>query len=106
MDGASKATLENEFGTPKDDDCIIKILENGQAQQTQVCNHSIGQISSRTKLTSWYQSRPESVVEVATTPRDLWPDLVRISKAADLGGMDEGMDATVKQEQSSVQTGA
>jgi len=35
MDGASKSTLENEFGTSNDDECIIKILETGQVQTTQ-----------------------------------------------------------------------
>lgn len=29
MDGASKATLEDEFGTHKDDDVIQQILEKG-----------------------------------------------------------------------------
>ena len=38
MDGASKATLENEFGTSNDDECIIKILEKGTVQTTQVSN--------------------------------------------------------------------
>jgi ribosome maturation protein Sdo1 len=36
LDGASKATLENEFETSNDDECIIKILEKGEVQQTQV----------------------------------------------------------------------
>jgi ribosome maturation protein Sdo1 len=35
LDGASKATLENEFGTSNDDECIIKLLEKGEVQQTQ-----------------------------------------------------------------------
>ena len=39
MDGASKSTLENEFGTSNDDECIIKILETGQVQTTQVRDH-------------------------------------------------------------------
>lgn len=34
LDGASKAILENEFGTSNEDECIIKILENGEVQQT------------------------------------------------------------------------
>lgn len=38
LDGASKATLENEFGTSNEDECIIKILESGEVQQTQVRN--------------------------------------------------------------------
>lgn len=36
LDGASKATLENEFGTSNDDECIIKLLEKGEVQQSQV----------------------------------------------------------------------
>ena len=36
MDAASKATLENEFGTSNEDDCMIKILERGNLQETQV----------------------------------------------------------------------
>jgi len=36
MDTASKATLENEFGTHNDDECIIKILEKGDLQSTEV----------------------------------------------------------------------
>jgi len=36
MDGASKATLENEFGSKNDEDAIIKILENGDVQNVDV----------------------------------------------------------------------
>lgn len=36
MDGASKATLENEFGTHVDDEVIKQILEKGTIQETQV----------------------------------------------------------------------
>ena len=35
-DGASKSTLENEFGTGNEDECIIKILENGHVQESEV----------------------------------------------------------------------
>ena len=35
-DGASKATLENEFGTSNEDECMTKILENGTIQSTEV----------------------------------------------------------------------
>ncbi len=35
-DSASKATLENEFGTHNDDECITKILEQGTLQETEV----------------------------------------------------------------------
>jgi Shwachman-Bodian-Diamond syndrome (SBDS) protein len=36
MDGASKATLENEFGTSNEDECIIKILEKGLVRTSDV----------------------------------------------------------------------
>ncbi|RMJ27049.1 hypothetical protein PHISP_02058 [Aspergillus sp. HF37] len=32
LDGASKASLDNEFGTAKDDECMVKILEMGEYQ--------------------------------------------------------------------------
>ena len=35
-DEASKSTLENEFGTKNDDECMIKILEHGTLQETEV----------------------------------------------------------------------
>ncbi|KAI0019555.1 shwachman-Bodian-diamond syndrome protein [Xylariomycetidae sp. FL0641] len=35
MDGASKSTLENEFGTATDDEVIKKILESGSVQETE-----------------------------------------------------------------------
>jgi ribosome maturation protein Sdo1 len=36
FDGASKATLENEFGTANEDEVIKKILEKGTLQETEV----------------------------------------------------------------------
>ena len=36
LDTASKATLENEFGTSNEDECMIKILEGGMVQETEV----------------------------------------------------------------------
>ena len=38
-DSASKATLENEFGTSNEDVCMTKILENGDLQHTEVSQH-------------------------------------------------------------------
>lgn len=35
-DSASKATLENEFGTSNADECMTKILETGDLQHTEV----------------------------------------------------------------------
>ncbi|KAK2737089.1 hypothetical protein FQN55_001301 [Onygenales sp. PD_40] len=34
-DGASKAMLHNEFGTNREDECIEKILERGDIQETE-----------------------------------------------------------------------
>ncbi|GKZ31017.1 hypothetical protein AbraIFM66950_010937 [Aspergillus brasiliensis] len=34
LDGASKASLENEFGTSNEDDVITQILERGEYQST------------------------------------------------------------------------
>lgn len=36
LDGASKSTIENEFGTKNEDEAIIKILENGNIQNVEV----------------------------------------------------------------------
>ncbi|ERF68806.1 hypothetical protein EPUS_06250 [Endocarpon pusillum Z07020] len=36
LDGASKSTLENEFGTSNDDEVIIKILEGGEVQASEI----------------------------------------------------------------------
>jgi hypothetical protein len=36
MDGASKATLENEFGTSNEDECIKQILTKGNLQVSEV----------------------------------------------------------------------
>jgi Shwachman-Bodian-Diamond syndrome (SBDS) protein len=38
MDGASKATLENEFGTHNDEEVITQILEKGTLQESEVCS--------------------------------------------------------------------
>ena len=37
-DHASKQSLDNEFGTHNEDECITKILENGSVQETEVCH--------------------------------------------------------------------
>lgn len=36
LDGASKAMLENEFGTSRDEECVRQILEKGEYQQSTV----------------------------------------------------------------------
>jgi ribosome maturation protein Sdo1 len=36
LDGASKSTLENEFGTVQEDDVIKEILEKGELQESKV----------------------------------------------------------------------
>ncbi|CAG8905760.1 unnamed protein product [Penicillium egyptiacum] len=35
LDTASQSALQNEFGTTKDDECMIKILEAGEYQPSQ-----------------------------------------------------------------------
>lgn len=37
LDSASKAALENEFGTSKDEDVVQQILEKGDIQEATVC---------------------------------------------------------------------
>lgn len=36
LDSASKATLENEFGTHNEDECMTKILEMGLIREMEV----------------------------------------------------------------------
>lgn len=36
LDNASKAMLDNEFGTHREEDCIQQILERGEVQETTV----------------------------------------------------------------------
>jgi hypothetical protein len=87
LDTASKATLENEFGTSNDDECIIKILETGEAQQTQVRYHSTPQTWIYFEANDLV-TRPTSAAALATNPRELWLDLVvktsRLPAATDL----------------------
>jgi ribosome maturation protein Sdo1 len=40
MDTASKASLENEFGTKSEDEAIIKILEKGKIEHASVRSQS------------------------------------------------------------------
>ena len=44
MDGASNGTLDNEFGTHKDEEVIKVILEKGSLQETEVCLLSVSHI--------------------------------------------------------------
>jgi ribosome maturation protein Sdo1 len=41
LDGASKGTLDSEFGTSNEDECIAKILEAGSLKQGEVSVPSI-----------------------------------------------------------------
>jgi hypothetical protein len=36
LEGASNAMLENEFGTSKDDEAVLQILEKGSMQEFEV----------------------------------------------------------------------
>lgn len=40
MDGASKALLESEFGTSRDEDVVKQILEKGTVIETEVAGRS------------------------------------------------------------------
>lgn len=44
-DEASKQVLENEFGTHNEDECMIKILERGALQETEVGYARSGAVS-------------------------------------------------------------
>lgn len=46
-DSASKATLENEFGTSNEDECMTKILETGDLQHTEVRQDGEGSAAQR-----------------------------------------------------------
>ena len=45
LDSASKATLENEFGTNNEDECMMKILEQGAVQETEVTTQNLTKAS-------------------------------------------------------------
>lgn len=66
MDGASKATLENEFGTKNEEDAIIQILEKGDIQNVEVCWPMPRETSA--VLTRIYRTLLEE--ETVTTPRE------------------------------------
>jgi len=46
MDGASKATLDNEFGTNVDEEVIKQILEKGTIQESTVSSTSFHPVST------------------------------------------------------------
>jgi len=52
LEGASKSTLENEFGTSKEDEAVLKILEKGSLQEFEMAerqgrrNDSNGEFNS------------------------------------------------------------
>ena len=48
-DSASKQTLENEFGTSNEDECMVKILEGGTLQESEVRSYAF--VSLLSKLT-------------------------------------------------------
>ncbi|KAJ5976312.1 RNA binding protein [Penicillium waksmanii] len=47
MDGASKATLEDEFGSHREEDCMTKILESGEHQAVTAREREGGKNDSR-----------------------------------------------------------
>jgi hypothetical protein len=46
LDGASKAELENEFGTSNEDEVIQRILEQGAVQEFEVCVFNVSFVLS------------------------------------------------------------
>lgn len=58
MDGASKATLENEFGTHNEDDILVKILEKGDLQASDVRSIQNGEIDQSLLTYSSLQAGP------------------------------------------------
>jgi Shwachman-Bodian-Diamond syndrome (SBDS) protein len=68
MDGASNITLENEFGTSNEDECIVKILEKGSVQTSEVSWVSIYLGRRRGVSANLAQCRTLSVAAIKTTP--------------------------------------
>jgi ribosome maturation protein Sdo1 len=58
LDGASKSTLENEFGTHIDDEVIKQILEKGNLQETEV-RSMVLLSNTHTTLTNLSSSRAQ-----------------------------------------------
>lgn len=67
LDGASKSTLENEFGTKNEDEAIIKILEQGSLQVVDVRPTLPGTKMTRLIWNRIYPTIP--VVEAIETKR-------------------------------------
>lgn len=63
MDGASKSTLENEFGTSNEDECVKQILTKGQVQVSEVREDI-----RNTKTGTDKQNRMPSVAATVTKP--------------------------------------
>jgi hypothetical protein len=70
LDTASKASLENEFGTANEDEVIKKILEGGQPQSVQVSLPQASIISNFRPWLTWENSR--RLVNVAATVTRPW----------------------------------
>lgn len=96
LDGASKATLENEFGTANEDEIIKLILEKGTFQETEVSFYwrslifsilpslfptllyvTIGSLSGSNILTTKQKYRQESGQAIRTTASDRVVLLIR-----------------------------
>lgn len=64
MDGASKGSLEGEFGTSKEEDVVAQILEKGSIVESEVspglgAGFDTGQENRETKLTAAVELRPQ-----------------------------------------------
>ncbi|KAL8942437.1 MAG: hypothetical protein Q9211_001380 [Gyalolechia sp. 1 TL-2023] len=92
-DAASKQTLDNEFGTHNEDECMIKILEGGTLQETEVR----GSLIPKPPSLSFPTGRLDGVLESARERRmKLW-GLVRLIKRTLWEGMNQWLGRKGKQ---------
>lgn len=59
LDGASNASLDNEFGTHKEEECMVKILEGGEYQNITVCFFLSFWLCTGADLATTGQGEPE-----------------------------------------------
>lgn len=59
--------LENEFGTSNEDDCLIKILENGEFQSSAVCSVTPLLLSCWLPNNTIYRPAKGTVIPISAT---------------------------------------
>lgn len=107
LDTASKASLENEFGTSNEDEVIAKILEDGEIQETEVrlyikdtpcrcrrpyCIPSMTERKLMLTSRAVCRDRTPSVRVRRTSPRARWLLIERV-KGSCCGGFRHGLRA-------------